>query len=72
MDRKLTLIGGLLWIAGIAATIIGLNVEGSTGTWLTVGGNISFLLGLGLMGITWVRKKKTAEESSAAEKTKQD
>ena len=58
MDRKLTVVGSILWIAGLAAAIIGLNLSGTTGTVLAVCGNIAFLVGLGIMGVVWFRKRR--------------
>lgn len=66
MDRKLTIISCVLWIAGITATIVGLNIEGDTGTWLTVCGNIGFLVGLGLQGVLWLRKQREAKKENPA------
>ena len=57
MERKMTIVGSVLWIGGLAAAIIGLNMEGSVGTWTAVGGNIAFLVGLGIMGVVWFKKK---------------
>ena len=57
MERKMTIAGSVLWIGGLAAAIIGLNMEGNAGTWTAVGGNIAFLVGLGIMGIVWFKKK---------------
>ena len=51
MMKKLTIAGCVLWIAGLAAAIIGLNLEGTAGTWTAVAGNIAFLVGLGIMGV---------------------
>lgn len=59
MDRKLTVIGSVLWIAGLAAAIIGLNLTGTIGTVLSVCGNIAFLGGLGIMGVVWFRKRRS-------------
>ena len=58
MEKKLTIIGCVLWIAGLVAAILGLNMDGNAGTWTAVGGNIAFLTGLGMMGVVWFRKKK--------------
>ena len=63
MDKKLTVAGSVLWIGGLAATIIGLNLDGTAGTWTAVGGNIAFLVGLGMMGIVWFRKRKNQGRS---------
>ena len=68
--RKLTAAACILWIAGIAAFIIGLNIPGNTGKWLSVTGQIAFFLGLGLEGVLWVRRRKTqaAEDPGKNEK----
>ncbi len=55
--KKMTIIGCILWIAGIAAFIIGLNLSGSTKDWMTVAGSIVFLAGLGITGAVWLKKK---------------
>ena len=62
MNRKLTVIGCSLWILGLAAAIIGLNLSGPTGTWIAVIGNICFLAGLGLTGIVWFKNRKHRDE----------
>lgn len=62
MERTLNIIGCVLWIAGLAATITGLNLSGNAGRWLTVIGNIAFLVGLGIVGAIWLRKKKGEQE----------
>ena len=67
MDRKLTIISCVLWIAGLAAAIIGLNLEGDAGTWLSVCGNIAFLAGLGLQGVLWLRKQRREKQQTSAE-----
>ena len=61
MERKLTIVGCVLWIGGLAATIIGLNLNGMVGTWTAMGGNIAFLVGLGIMGVVWFRKRKNSQ-----------
>ena len=62
MEKTLSIIGCVLWIAGLAATIIGLNISGDTGKWATIAGNITFLVGLGIVGAVWLRKKKGEQE----------
>ena len=64
MDRKLSLVGAVLWILGVAATIVGLNIKGDAGTWLMVGGNIAFLLGLALQGVLWARRRNTKADGN--------
>ena len=51
-------------------TIIGMNVEAQAGSWMTVAGNVLFLLGLLLEGIYWFRKKK--EEENKEEENKKE
>ena len=55
--KKMTIIGCILWIAGIAVFIIGLNLSGSAKDWMTVAGSIIFLAGLGITGAVWLKKK---------------
>ena len=63
MEKKLTVIGCVLWIAGLAAAITGLNLTGTAAQWLTVGGNIAFLIGLGITGAVWFRRKKNEQSA---------
>ena len=69
MYRKLTVVSTVLWILGIAASIIGLNLEGNTGSWLSVGGNITFLLGLALQGVIWALKSKAQKQDGTPSDT---
>ena len=62
MNRKLTVTGSLLWIVGLAAAVIGLNLSGATGTALSLGGNIAFLAGLAILGVVWFRKRRDQEK----------
>jgi Mg2+ and Co2+ transporter CorA len=63
MERKLTVIGCILWIIGLIVAIVGLNLAGDAKTWVSVIGNIVFLVGLGITGAVWLRKKKTDKET---------
>ena len=72
MMKKITVTGCVLWIAGLAASIAGLNLTGDTGKWLSICGNIVFLAGLGITGAVWFKKKKTEENSKAEEKEQRD
>ena len=58
MSKKRILFGAACWLLGLAAFIVGLNVSGNAGRWLTVVGQILFLLGLLLEGVFWFRKKR--------------
>lgn len=66
MEKKLTVTGCALWIIGFAASITGLNLHGDARTWVSIAGNVIFLIGLGITGAVWIRKKRT--ESKDEEK----
>ena len=55
--KKLTIVGGALWIIGLAVFIIGLNMTGNTKEWMTISGSAAFLAGLGMTGVVWMKKK---------------
>lgn len=57
-EKLLPVLGASLWILGLVLSIVGLNIHSATGTWISVIGNIAFLVGLGLEGIHWVRRRK--------------
>ena len=65
MQKKLTVIGCTMWIVGLAASIIGLNLTGSAKSWVSIAGNVVFLIGLGITGVVWIKKKK--DEAKNAE-----
>ena len=58
MSRKMVAAGCILWIAGLAAFIIGLNITGGTGQWLTIAGSAAFLVGLLIVGADRLMKMK--------------
>ena len=60
--RKWTAAGSLLWIAGLAAFIIGLNLTGGTKEWMTVIGSIAFLAGLGIVGAVWLKTRYNQQD----------
>lgn len=60
--RGLAAAGAALWVVGLVLTIVGLNVPDNPGKWMTVAGNILFLLGLLLEGVIWFRRKRKEEE----------
>ena len=60
--RLIAAAGCILWTAGAAVFIIGLNLQGDAREWLTVAGSIAFLAGLGLNGVLWA-KKRNAERT---------
>ena len=54
MKKRLVLPGGILWIIGLVMSILGMNLDGSTGKLIAVIGNILFLIGLGIVGAAWL------------------
>jgi len=68
MNRKLTLTACILWLAGLAAFIVGLNIPGDAGKWLTVIGQIVFLIGLALQGVLYFRQKRAEETQTQLKK----
>ena len=66
-DRIIVLIGASLWIAGLALSIVGLNVQPPAGRWMAVIGNILFLIGLLLEGVIWFRRRRRDNEEERRE-----
>ncbi len=64
MDKRLVLPGGILWIAGLVMSIVGMNLHTDTGRLIAIIGNIVFLVGLGIFGAAWLmaRKSKYSEK----------
>ena len=64
MDKRLVLPGGILWIAGLVMSIVGMNLHTDTGRLVAINGNIVFLVGLGIFGAAWLmaRKSKDSEK----------
>ena len=71
MNRKMTVIAAVLWLAGLAAFIIGLNIKTEAGQWLTVAGEILFFVGLALEGVLYFRKQKSAPKDPEKEPEKE-
>ena len=59
MNKRLLLPGCVLWVVGLAASILGINLEGTTGQWISVIGNILFFIGLGIVGAAWLKARNT-------------
>ena len=57
MSKKWTLAGSALWIAGLIVFITGLNLDGKIKSWMTIIGSAVFLVGLGITGAIWLKKK---------------
>ena len=59
--QKWTAAGCALWIIGLIVFIIGLNLTGNTGEWMTIAGTVCFLAGLAVSGAVWMKKKQKEE-----------
>ena len=60
--KKWTAAGCLLWIVGLAAFIVGLNLNGGAKEWTTVIGTIAFMAGLGIVGAIWMKNRNNQED----------
>ena len=72
MEKALKVTASLLWIIGLTATIVGLNIRTDAGQWISTAGNITFLVGLALQGVVWAlasREKNSAEAEPKTKKT---
>ena len=73
MEKTLKILASLFWIIGLTAAIVGLNIKTDTGRWISVAGNITFLIGLALQGVVWAlmsrNKKSPAEAGPKNEET---
>ena len=65
-NRKLALAGSCLWILGLILTVVGLNVTGNAGTWMTAVGGIIFLAGLMTEGVLWMQQRREDEQQRNA------
>ena len=74
MEKTLKILASLFWIIGLVVSIVGLNIKTDTGRWISVAGNITFLIGLALQGVVWAlmyrNKKSPAEAEPKDEETK--
>ena len=62
MKKTMKIIGCVLWIAGLSGTVAGLNIDGNTGQWISIIGNILFLAGLMIIGAIWFMEKRREEK----------
>ena len=67
MNKRLVLTGGILWIAGLVMSIVGMNIHTDTGSLVAVIGNILFLVGLGIVGAAWLMERKKGEKEEKRE-----
>ena len=74
MEKTLKILASLFWIIGLVVSIVGLNIKTDTGRWMSVAGNITFLVGLALQDVVWAlmsrKKKDPAEAEPKDEETK--
>ena len=74
MERIFKILASLFWIIGLVVSIVGLNIKTDTGRWMSVAGNVTFLVGLALQGVVWAlmsrNKKSPAEAEPKDEETK--
>ena len=74
MEKTLKILASLFWIIGLVVSIVGLNIKTDTGRWMSVIGNVTFLVGLALQGVVWAlmsrKKKDPAEAEPKDEETK--
>ena len=68
MNKRLILPGGILWIAGLVLSIVGMNIHTDTGSLVSVIGNILFLVGLGIVGAAWLMARRNDGAAKEAEK----
>ena len=67
MNKRLVLPGGILWIAGLVLSIVGMNLHTRTGDLLAVIGNIVLFIGLGIVGAAWLIRRKKDDEKKQGE-----
>ena len=67
MNKRLVLPGGILWIAGLVMSIVGMTIHTDTGSLVAVIGNILFLVGLGIVGAAWLMERKKGEKEEKRE-----
>ena len=67
MNKKLILPGCILWIIGLAASIIGMNIDSKAGQLTAVIGNILFFVGLGIVGAARLMARKNEDRDKGRE-----
>ena len=60
--KLLPALGACCWILGLILFIVGLNLHTSAGSWLNIAGSVIFLIGLGLEGIVFLKRRKSPEK----------
>ena len=67
MNKRLILPGGILWIAGLVMSIVGMNIHTDAGSLVSMIGNILFLIGLGIVGAAWLAARKNTPPAGEAD-----
>ena len=67
MNKRLVVPGCILWIAGVIASIVGINVEGKAGQLTALIGNILFFVGLGIVGAARLMARKNEDQDKGRE-----
>ena len=62
MSKKLILPGGILWLSGMALSIIGMNIKNDTGSLIAVIGNVLFFVGLAIVAAAWLLHRREEEK----------
>jgi len=62
MSKRLILPGGILWLAGLLLSIIGMNIKNDTGSLIAVIGNVMFFVGLAVVAAAWLIARKNDEK----------
>ena len=60
--KLLPVLGASLWILGLILFVVGLNIHTPAGSWMSIAGNIAFLVGLGLEAVWYLRRRKAARD----------
>lgn len=60
--KTIAIIALVLWVAGLILTLTGINLVKPTGSWMTVAGSVSLVLGLALVGVLWFGKRTEEKE----------
>ena len=63
-SNRLPVLGASLWILGLVLFLLGLNIHTTAGQWMTVAGEISFFVGLGIEGVFWMKSRKEKEKQT--------
>ena len=72
MNRKLIVPGGILWIAGLVLSIVGMNIHNDTGRLIAVIGNVLFLIGLGVVGAAWLIMRRNEDRQPQKDQSQKE